>query len=102
MTVGDGAATRIRTLMATVEALSRNGLMKLNFSEVSAPAGVSRPTLYRWLASKEELLAASGVYEHQMFDGGTSRAAAALRGFDKLEPRCGSSLDTNGPTPMFG
>jgi AcrR family transcriptional regulator len=71
--------------MATAEVLSRNGLTKLNLSEVAAQAHVSRPTLYRWFASKEELLTAFGVYERQMFDTGISRATAGLRGPDKLD-----------------
>jgi AcrR family transcriptional regulator len=71
--------------MATAEVLSRNGLTKLNLSEVAAQAHVSRPTLYRWFASKEELLTAFGVYERQMFDTGISRATAGLRGADKLD-----------------
>jgi AcrR family transcriptional regulator len=85
MTVDDGVSTRNRILMATAEVLSRNGLTKLNLSDVAAQAGVSRPTLYRWFASKEELLAAFGVYERQMFDSGMSRATAGLRGSDKLD-----------------
>lgn len=85
MTVDDGVSTRNRILMATAEVLSRNGLTKLNLSDVAAQAGVSRPTLYRWFASKEELLAAFGVYERQMFDSGMSGATAGLRGSDKLD-----------------
>jgi AcrR family transcriptional regulator len=85
MTVDDGPSTRNRILMATAEVLSRNGLTKLNLSDVAAQAGVSRPTLYRWFASKEELIAAFGVYEQQMFDTGMSRATAGLRGADKLD-----------------
>lgn len=71
--------------MATAEVLSRNGLTKLNLSEVATQANVSRPTLYRWFASKGELLTAFGVYERQMFDTGISRATAGLRGPDKLD-----------------
>jgi AcrR family transcriptional regulator len=85
MTVDEGTSTRNRILMATAEVLSRNGVTKLNLSDVAAQAGVSRPTLYRWFASKEELLAAFGVYERQMFDSGMSRATAGLRGSDKLD-----------------
>jgi AcrR family transcriptional regulator len=85
MTEDDGASTQSRILKATAEVLSRNGLTKLSLSDVAAQAGVSRPTLYRWFASKEELLAAFGVYERQMFETGISRATAGLRGFDKLD-----------------
>lgn len=85
MTVDDEVPTPSRILMATAEVLSRNGLTKLNLSDVAAQAGVSRPTLYRWFASKEELLAAFGAYEHQMFDTGMGRATAGLRGAAKLD-----------------
>lgn len=81
----DEASTQNRILMATAEVLSRNGLTKLNLSDVAAQAGVSRPTLYRWFASKEELLAGFGIYERQMFDTGMSRATAGLRGSEKLD-----------------
>jgi len=78
-------STRHRILAATAEVLGRNGQTKLSLSEVAAQAGVSRPTLYRWFASKEELLEAFGEYERQMFDAGISRATAGLRGTEKLD-----------------
>lgn len=78
-------STRDRILMATTEVLSRNGRTKLSLSNVAAQAGVSRPTLYRWFASKEELLDEFGDHERQMFDTGISRATAGLHGTDKLD-----------------
>ena len=42
------------------EVLGRSGQTKLSLSEVALQAGVSRPTLYRWFASKGELLDAFG------------------------------------------
>ncbi|ORV19684.1 TetR/AcrR family transcriptional regulator [Mycobacterium celatum] len=78
-------STRDRILMATTEVLSRNGRTKLSLSTVAQQAGVSRPTLYRWFASKEELLDAFGDHERQMFDTGISRATAGLHGTDKLD-----------------
>ena len=83
--VVDDTSTRHRILVATAEVLGRNGQTKLSLSEVALQAGVSRPTLYRWFASKEELLDAFGVYERQMFDTGMSKATAGLRGVDKLD-----------------
>ncbi len=65
--------------------LARSGQTKLSLSEVALQAGVSRPTLYRWFASKTELLDAFGAYEREMFDTGISRATAGLRGTDKLD-----------------
>ncbi|BBZ11193.1 TetR/AcrR family transcriptional regulator [Mycobacterium branderi] len=78
-------STRDRILRATTEVLSRNGRTKLNLSNVALQAGVSRPTLYRWFASKEELLDAFGDHERQMFDTGISRATAGLHGTEKLD-----------------
>lgn len=81
----EDTSTRRRILAATAEVLGRNGQTKLSLSEVALQAGVSRPTLYRWFASKEELLEAFGDYEREMFDNGISRATAGLRGTEKLD-----------------
>jgi AcrR family transcriptional regulator len=78
-------STRERILAATVEVLGRNGMTKLSLSDVALQAGVSRPTLYRWFASKEELLDAFGLWERDMFDSGMNRATAGLRGSEKLD-----------------
>jgi AcrR family transcriptional regulator len=81
----DDTSTRRRILAATAEVLARSGQTKLSLSEVAMQAGVSRPTLYRWFASKEELLDAFGLYEREMFDSGISKATAGLRGNEKLD-----------------
>lgn len=81
----DETSSRHRILVATAEVLGRNGRSKLSLSEVALQAGVSRPTLYRWFASKEELLTAFGVFEREAFDAGITRATAGLRGNDKLD-----------------
>ncbi|GFG73881.1 TetR/AcrR family transcriptional regulator [Mycobacterium botniense] len=78
-------STKQRILAATAEVLGRNGRSKLSLSEVAAQAGVSRPTLYRWFASKEELLSAFSRYERQAFDSGLSKATAGLTGVEKLD-----------------
>jgi len=59
--------------------------MKLSLSDVAAQAGVSRPTLYRWFASKQELLAAFASYEERIFNSGISMATAGLDGPEKLD-----------------
>jgi AcrR family transcriptional regulator len=82
---GEDTSTRRRILVATAEVLGRSGQTKLSLSEVALQAGVSRPTLYRWFASKEELLGAFGEYEREMFDTGMSRATSGLRGTEKLD-----------------
>jgi AcrR family transcriptional regulator len=81
----EDTSTRHRILVATAEVLGRSGQTKLSLSEVALQAGVSRPTLYRWFASKGELLDAFGEFEREMFDGGISRATSGLRGTEKLD-----------------
>jgi AcrR family transcriptional regulator len=78
-------STRERILAATAEVLGRAGMMKLSLSEVALQAGVSRPTLYRWFASKEELLDAFGLWERHNFDSGVATATAGLRGSERLD-----------------
>ena len=78
-------STRQRILAATAEVLGRNGKTKLSLSDVATQAGVSRPTLYRWFASKEELLSAFSRYERQVFESGLGKATAGLKGVDRLD-----------------
>jgi AcrR family transcriptional regulator len=78
-------STRERILAATAEVLSRNGTTKLSFSEVALQAGVSRQTLYRWFAAKEDLLDAFGEWERQMYGRAMARATAGLLGPERLE-----------------
>ena len=82
---GVDASTRQRLLAATAEVLSRKGTTKLSLSDVAAQAGVSRPTLYRWFASKAELLDAFARWEGQLYDRGIAKATAGLRGKEKLD-----------------
>ena len=82
---GEDSSTRTRILAATAEVLGRSGQTKLSLSEVALQAGVSRPTLYRWFSSKQELLDGFGRYERDMFDSGISAATAGLRGTEKLD-----------------
>lgn len=65
--------------------LGRSGQSKLSLSDVALEAGVSRPTLYRWFASKNELLESFGTYEKTLFDTGIANATAGLRGVDRLD-----------------
>jgi len=78
-------STSERILSATAEVLGRNGMNKLSLSEVALQAGVSRPTLYRWFASKEDLLDAFGAWERDTFDSGVTAATAGLRGTERLD-----------------
>lgn len=77
--------TRERLLEATLEVLARSGPRKLSLSGVATTAGVSRPTLYRWFASKKALLEAFGRYEQRKYDDGIADAVAGLGGEARLE-----------------
>jgi AcrR family transcriptional regulator len=81
----NGRSTRQRILMATADVMARNGRRKLSLSEVAAQAGVSRPTLYRWFADKQELLDAFGIYERDMFDAGLAIATSGSRALERLD-----------------
>ncbi|WP_026256223.1 TetR/AcrR family transcriptional regulator [Mycobacterium sp. 155] len=81
----EDTSTRHRILAATAKVLARSGQSKLSLSEVALQAGVSRPTLYRWFADKQELLDAFGQFERDMFDSGVGRAIVGLRGSEKLD-----------------
>ena len=84
MSTNTDTSTRDRILAATAEVLSRSG-SKLSLSEVAVEAGLSRPTLYRWFASKEELLSAVTEHERTLFSTGINHVTAGLRGAEKLD-----------------
>jgi AcrR family transcriptional regulator len=82
--IEDDQSTRDRILAATAQVLGRSG-SKLSLSEVALEAGLSRPTLYRWFASKEDLLRAVADHERAVFRVGINRVTAGLRGAEKLD-----------------
>jgi AcrR family transcriptional regulator len=57
-------------LAAARRAIAAKGPGRLTLSEVAAAAGVSRPTLYRWFPTKDDLLAALTEYERAQFQSG--------------------------------
>ena len=86
--------TRDSIIDAGIEAVSLFGLNKLSMSDVATRAGISRPTLYKYFGSKDELVAAAVQREAESLvasvlaaaDGNTtplegleSAIAAALR-----------------------
>jgi TetR/AcrR family transcriptional regulator, repressor for uid operon len=77
--------TRQRILAATAEVLGRKGMTKLSLTEVALQAGVSRPTLYRWFASKEELISTFAAWERQTYERGVADAIAGLTGRERLD-----------------
>jgi len=66
-------------LAATRRAIAAKGPGKLTLSEVAAAAGVSRPTLYRWFPTKDDLFGALTEYERAQFDEGLRREIDAHR-----------------------
>lgn len=79
------AESRERILAATARVLGRNGMTKLSLSAVATEAGVSRPTLYRWFASKEDLLAAFVVWERSLYEHAVAEATAGLPPHERLD-----------------
>lgn len=89
-------STRTRILRATFEVLSRHGHSKLNLSDVAAEAKVSRPTLYRFFSSKEELLTAFGRYEQQNTQDAFAAATEGRTGADRLDAALRYMVDHQG------
>jgi AcrR family transcriptional regulator len=79
------SSTRDRILAATAEVLGRHGMTKLSLSEVASQAQVSRPTLYRWFASKRDLLDAFVVWERQYYERAVAEATAGLPPCERLD-----------------
>src|SRR4051794_33687243 len=71
--------SRDAILVATRKAIAERGPDKLTMSAVATAASVSRPTLYRWFPTKDDLLAAIAVYEEEQFDVGVRALAEAYR-----------------------
>ena len=83
-----GVETRISTrnqiLKGAVEAVARHGLAKLDMSDVSSSAGVSRATLYRYFSNRDELLQELSAREGIRF---WQSCLAALRAAPEGEER---------------
>lgn len=54
-------------------------LERLTLSAVAEAAGVSRPTLYRWFATREDLLDAMSLRQEERFYAGLAAALDAVR-----------------------
>ncbi len=78
-------SSRERILAATAEVLGSHGMSKLSLSEVALQARVSRPTLYRWFASKRDLLDAFVVWERQFYESAVTKATADLPASERLD-----------------
>jgi AcrR family transcriptional regulator len=74
-----------RILDAARRLVLRTGARKLSLSDVASLAGVSRPTIYRYFASKEDLIDALGTQERRRFDAAMERAMSDVAGVARLE-----------------
>jgi AcrR family transcriptional regulator len=74
-----------RILEAARRLVLRTGARKLSLSDVAALAGVSRPTIYRYFVSKEDLIDALGAHERRRFDAAMERAMSGVTGIARWE-----------------
>jgi AcrR family transcriptional regulator len=74
------SATSVDAILdATRRVIAERGPDKLRMSAIAAAAGISRPTLYKWFPTKDELLQALTAYEEQVFDARLREAIDAQR-----------------------
>lgn len=74
-----------RILDAAQRLVFRTGARKLSLSDVATLAGVSRPTIYRYFGSKEELIDALGKRERRRFNAAMGQAMSGVAGVARLE-----------------
>lgn len=74
-----------RILDAARRLVFRMGARKLSLSDVASLAGVSRPTIYRYFGSKEELIDALGRRERRRFDAALGDAMSGTEGIARLK-----------------
>ena len=74
-----------RILDAARRLVFRTGARKLSLSDVATLAGVSRPTIYRYFVSKDELIDALGKREYRRFNAAMDRAMGGVTGVARLE-----------------
>lgn len=74
-----------RILDAAARLVFRTGARKLSLSDVAALAGVSRPTIYRYFVSKEDLIDALGKREYRRFNAAMDDAISGVTGVARLE-----------------
>ncbi|OMC19829.1 TetR/AcrR family transcriptional regulator [Mycobacterium sp. SP-6446] len=79
------ASVADRILDAAQRLAFRTGARKLSLSDVATLAGVSRPTIYRYFVSKEELIDALGKRERRRFTAALDEATSGVVGVARLE-----------------
>lgn len=74
-----------RILDAARQLVLGMGARKLSLSDVATLARVSRPTIYRYFSSKEDLIDALGTQARRRFDAALERAMSGVTGIARLE-----------------
>ncbi len=74
-----------RILDAAQRLVFRTGARKMSLSDVATLAGVSRPTIYRYFVSKEELIDALGKRERRRFSAAMDKAMSGVVAIARLE-----------------
>jgi AcrR family transcriptional regulator len=74
-----------RILDAARHLVVLQGARRLSLTEVATLAGVSRPTVYRYFVSKEELIDALGKLEYRRFNSAMEKAISRVSGRERLE-----------------
>ena len=101
-TAAPADSTRTRLLDATSVALAQYGPRKVSLTDIAALAGVSRPTLYRHFASKDELLLALSAHEKARFETELAVALHGLGGSTRLERALRFVVEFQHDHPMRG
>jgi len=76
--VSDQGASVQKILDGTLRAIATVGTRRLSMSDISDASGVSRGTLYRYFASKEDVLAAVSEYVCRSFERGIAEAGEGI------------------------
>lgn len=80
-----GDPMRERILRAAFKVLSRHGYGKFSLSDVAVQAGISRPTLYKFFTSKDDLLSAFSQFELALLRADLDRAIAGCSGRNRVD-----------------
>ncbi len=101
-TVTAADSTRTRLLDAASVVLAHYGPRKLSLTDIATHAGVSRPTLYRHFASKQDLLVALATHERQRFESELAAAVHGLAGSARLDRALRFVVEFQHDYPMRG
>ncbi len=74
----DQSGSVLKILDGTLRAISSIGARRLSMSDISDASGVSRGTLYRYFASKEDVLSAVSEYICSSFERGIIEAGQGI------------------------